>query len=471
MTRFSSPGSVSGIARAPASKSSMQRAVACAALASGESVLRSPSLCADGRAALAVAEALGAKVSIGTDRVEIRGIGFSQGPGGQAAPSAAPGVGAPASSAAPAPPRILSCGESGLSLRMFTPIAALFPGESVLEASGSLLSRPVTAIEAPLAGLGAGASTNGGFPPVRVRGPLCGGRIEVDAGASSQFLTGLLIALPLAPRDSVLSVPRIVSSGYVELTLRTMAAFGIDIEAGPGLARFRIAGGRCYASCDFAVEGDWSGAAFLLVAGAIAGREGGRLSVEGLSLGSEQPDRAIMDALALAGASVETAPASGGASSIRVVRSRLRAFDFDATDCPDLFPPLAALAASCEGVTTIRGATRLKAKESDRATAIREEFGKLGIGIEVEGDLMRVHGGAGRGGYRRETGDGGRRSGEVHRAGGGVPVRIDPRGDHRMAMAAAVAALVAGPAVEIEGAECVSKSWPSFFEDLEALTG
>jgi 3-phosphoshikimate 1-carboxyvinyltransferase len=426
----------------------MQRAVACAALASGESVLRSPSLCADGRAALAVAEALGAEVSIGTDRVGIRGIGLGRGPAGRSAPSAAP--------------RILSCGESGLSLRMFTPIAALFPGESILEAKGSLLSRPVTAIEAPLEGLGAGASTKGGFPPVRVRGPMRGGSIEVDAGASSQFLTGLLIALPLAPRDSVLSVPRIVSSGYVELTLRTMAAFGVAVGTAPGFSRFDIAGGRSYASRDFAVEGDWSGAAFLLVAGAIAGPEGGLLSVEGLSLGSEQPDRAILDALERSGARVETETVPGGALSIHVMRSSLRSFDFDATGCPDLFPPLAVLAACCAGVTTIRGATRLKAKESDRATALREELGKLGVEIEVEGDLMRVHGNPGRGAGGRVR--------DVP-AGAGAPLRIDPRGDHRMAMAAAVLALAGGSSVEIEGAECVSKSWPSFFEDLEALKG
>ena len=455
MTRFSSPGSVSGIARAPASKSSMQRAVACAALAPGDSALRSPSLCADGRAALAVAEALGAKVAIGGDRVDIRGIGY--------------GCGRGARDAAPVAPRILSCGESGLSLRMFTPIAALLPGESALEARGSLLSRPVTAVEAPLAGLGAEASTNGGFPPVRVRGPLRGGSIEVDAGASSQFLTGLLIALPLAPRDSVLSVPRIVSSGYVELTLRTMAAFGIEVGAAPGFSRFCIAGSRSYEARDFTVEGDWSGAAFLLVAGAIAGREGGALSVEGLSLGSEQPDRAVMDALALAGARVETSPAPGGATSIRVMDSSLRSFDFDATGCPDLFPPLAVLAASCEGVSTIRGALRLGAKESDRATALREELGKLGVGIEVEGDLMRVRGEPGRRGEPRSTRAEGRASDACR--GAGPPPCIDPRGDHRMAMAAAVASLACGQAVEIEGAECVSKSWPSFFEDLETLKG
>jgi 3-phosphoshikimate 1-carboxyvinyltransferase len=286
----------------------------------------------------------------------------------------------------------------------------------------------------------------------------------VDASASSQFLTGLLIALPLAPRDSVLLVPHIVSSGYVELTLRTMAAFGIVVKAGPGFARFDIAGGRSYAARDFRIEGDWSGAAFLLVAGAIAGREGGSLSVEGLDPGSEQPDRAILDALALADARVDTVTGPDGATSIRVMRSKLSAFDFDATDCPDLFPPLAVLAACCEGVTTIRGAARLKAKESDRATALREELGKLGIGIEVEGDLMRIKGRAARKGPVDACGQ----SRDIP-SGGGTPVRIDPRGDHRMAMAAAVAALAGNAAVEIEGAECVSKSWPSFFEDLSLL--
>lgn len=442
MTKSCEPGKVAGRVRAPASKSAMQRAVACAALASGTSVLRSPSHCADSRAALSVASALGAEVRESPGRIEITGIGF------------------PGPSHFGVQARTLDCGESGLCMRMFTPIAALFPGRTELRASGSLRRRPLGPIEGPLAELGAETSTLAGLPPVTVRGPLHGGTARVDASLSSQFLTGLLVALPLAPDDSELVVSNIVSRGYVGLTLHTMRTFGVEAAVNADLSRFFVRGRQSYAAADFEVEGDWSGAAFLLAAGAIAAggsreSEGascadvGGVVVEGLRLDSEQPDRAILDVLQAAGAFVEVRAADGearaGACSVEVRGGRLRAFDFDAADCPDLFPPLAALAACCPGRTTILGAGRLKAKESDRAAALAEELGALGARIRVEGDRMIIEGG---------------------RLGAGS---VDARGDHRIAMAAAVAALAADGPVDVIGAECVAKSWPSFFEDLAAL--
>jgi 3-phosphoshikimate 1-carboxyvinyltransferase len=413
---------VGGRLRAPASKSSMQRAVACALLAAGgESVLRNPSRSADCLAALGVARALGASVEDGGEVVALRGVRRL-----------------PASPAA----RFLSCGESGLCIRMFSPIAALFEGEIELRAEGSLRSRPVGMITPPLVELGAECSTASGLPPVRVRGPLRGGWARVDGRESSQFLTGLLIALPLAGQDSVLEVEGLASRGYVDLTLGTMRAFGVQAERDEGFGRFSIPGGQSYREADFQVEGDWSGAAFLLVAGAIAATRR-PLEVEGLNPRSAQPDRAILAALRAAGARIEE---SGGLLS--VTRDRLLGFDFDAADCPDLFPPLVALALACSGESRIRGALRLKGKESDRAAALRGEFAALGGSVEVEGDLMTLRG---RG-----------------RLAGGV---ADSRGDHRIAMAAAVASLVADAPVEIEGSDCVSKSWPSFFEDLARIAG
>jgi 3-phosphoshikimate 1-carboxyvinyltransferase len=244
----------------------------------------------------------------------------------------------------------------------------------------------------------------------------------------------------LAELDSELEVAGLASRGYVDLTLGTMRAFGVEAERDPGFSRFRIPGRQAYVPADFAVEGDWSGAAFLLVAGAIAARRRA-VTLSGLDLASCQPDRAILEALRLCGAGIEL---DGGAIGLR--RDRLRAFEFDAGDCPDLFPPLVALAAACEGETRLRGALRLRGKESDRAAALREEFAALGAAIEVEGDQMVVRG---RG-----------------RLAGG---RADSRGDHRIAMAAAVASLISEGPVEVAGSECVAKSWPSFYEDLASV--
>ena len=420
MDRIVVPANASGSATAPASKSSMQRAVACALLAEGESLLRGPSRCADSLAALAIARAFGASVEDLGDRIRV--------------------VGAPEALLSSPAARELPCGESGLCIRMFAPIAALGPARSELVASGSLRKRSVEMAAGPLEALGARCATSDGLPPLVVRGPLRGGRAVVEAGASSQFLTGLLLALPLAPGDSELEVRGLASGGYVDLTLATMRAFGVGVEAG-GDARdpvFRIAGGRRYRAADFRVEGDWSGAAFLLVAGAVAG---GTVIVEGLDPASAQPDRAALDALRDSGALVEVSP-----GAVAVSRGALRAFRFDARDRPDLFPPLAVLAAYCPGTSELVGVSRLRGKESDRAAALRDGLGGLGIRVRVEGDSLLIEGG---------------------RPGAG---EVDSRGDHRIAMAAAVAALGALGPVLVRGAECVSKSWPTFFEDLGRLT-
>jgi 3-phosphoshikimate 1-carboxyvinyltransferase len=410
-----------GAIRAPASKSSMQRAIACASLAEGESLLSNPSRSADCLAALRVAAGLGAAVEWRAGRVAIRGAALI------------------AEARAPASPRILSCGESGLCIRMFSPVAALFPGETILEAEGSLTKRPLSMLEGALEELGASCRTTLGFPPVSVRGPLKGGQARVDGRESSQFLTGLLIALAAAGGDSRLEVQGLVSGGYVDLTIDTMRAFGAEARRLAG-GVFEIGGGQRFRPAEFEVEGDWSGAAFLVVAGALAA-VGGPLRIDGLKLDSSQPDRAVLGAAEAAGASL-----SRGSDWVEVRRSRLEAFSFDAADCPDLFPPLVALAAACEGVSELRGASRLRHKESDRASVLAEEFGRLGARVVVEGDLMRV-------------------SGQGRLKGCG----IDSHADHRIAMAAAVAALVAEGPVVIEGAECVAKSWPSFFEDLGSL--
>lgn len=467
MRRVVKPGAVGGSLAAPPSKSAAQRAVACAALADGVSELALGECGADALAALRIAGALGAEVKQGDGIVKIRGNGGDWARALAAAGSSG-SAGAkpdePDEPGDPGQPRVrVSAGESGLSMRMFSAIAALAPYAIGLEAEGSLRRRPMDMAEGALRAAGLSCRSEGGFPPLVVRGPLRGGRYIVDGRESSQFVTGLLIALAAAEGDSEIEIEGLASAGYVDITLNVMARFGAKAErlAEGGRTRYAVKGRSGYRAARYEVEGDWSGAAFLLVAGAIAGADwagsargddGARASdgagpsgveVRGLSLSSAQPDRAVLAALDAAGAELF---ANDGRVAVR--RSRLRGFEFDARGCPDLFPPLVALASACSGESRIRGVSRLRAKESDRAAALCEEFGALGLSLAVEGDEIVV---------RPAASDAIR---------GGI---ANARGDHRIAMAAAVAALGASGPVAVDGAECVAKSYPGFWRDLAAL--
>lgn len=410
MNREIRPGRVDGSVTAPPSKSMTQRAVAAAMLAPGTSTILNPSLCDDAQAAFRAARALGARVDVDGGQVRVEG--------GRAAPARS----------------VIDCGESGLCMRMFTPIAALFAGESTLTAQGSLASRPVGMVEAPLKALGATCVTANRLPPIVVRGPLRGGTARVDGSTSSQILTGLLIAAPACGNDTTVVVSDLKSHPYVRMTIDVLVDFGVQVVHDDALTRFDISGGQRYRSREYEVEGDWSGAAFLLVAGALAGRA----RVTGLSLDSRQADRAILDVLRTCGADVRCE-----GRAIDVSSAALAPFEFNASDCPDLFPPLVALASGCAGTSKLSGAGRLRHKESDRAATLLDLFTGLGCAIALNGDVMLVTGG--------------------HLSGGPV----DPRGDHRIAMAAAVAGLVSRDGVLIQSSECVRKSYPGFFEDLD----
>ncbi|HWR11763.1 MAG TPA: 3-phosphoshikimate 1-carboxyvinyltransferase [Rectinemataceae bacterium] len=430
---------ISGTIDAPSSKSSMQRAVACAMLSRGRSVLRSAELCADSESALRLAQALGASARIEGSSVSIDGSPLF---GKNAAAFSARGEPQSERGSLLSAERLeLDCGESGLCMRMFSPIAALLASETRLTGRGSLALRPMGMVEGSLRALGAECRSVDGHSPLLIAGPLEGGCAEIDASESSQLLTGLLIALPLAPRDSELKVARAVSKGYLDLTIDTCEAFGVEIQRNEDFSKFSIRGGQRYKPADFAVEGDWSGAAFLIVAAAIAAGES-KLAIRGLRMDSSQPDRLVVEAARAAGASLAMEE-----GVLFVGRDRLEAFDFDATDCPDLFPPLAALASACAGESVIRGVHRLRGKESDRAASLKATFDILGAPVRLEGDSMIVEGGSMRGGEVRAF------------------------GDHRIAMSAAVAALGATDGVTIHGSECVSKSWPGFFEDLGSISG
>ncbi|MFH1784913.1 MAG: 3-phosphoshikimate 1-carboxyvinyltransferase [Candidatus Micrarchaeota archaeon] len=405
------PGSVAGKIKAPPSKSMMQRAVAIAALAKGTSTIANPSFCDDSLAAIEIVKALGARVVVNNDFVEI--IGSENGPVSDT----------------------LNCNESGFCMRMFTPIAALFNKKISITGKSSLLNRPVDMIEKPLRDMGAEVSTNNKKPPITVKGPIKGGEITVDGSVSSQFVSGLLIALPMCRNDSVVKIVNLKSKSYVTMTKSVVSSFGGSVRLDEGMTMLEVDGNQAYKGREITIEGDWSGAAFMLVAGAIAGEVG----LEELT-DSDQPDQEILSVLVKTWANIKLSK-----NSVSVSRSELQAFEFDATNSPDLFPPLVALACNCKGKSVISGVGRLLHKESNRATALLDEFTKIGANIKIIDDRMEIVGGKLKGGI------------------------IDSHGDHRIAMAGAIAALNSETGVEIKNHECVSKSYPKFFEDLKRL--
>jgi 3-phosphoshikimate 1-carboxyvinyltransferase len=409
---------LSGTITAPASKSAMQRACAAALLKGGKTVLHNPGVSDDDKAALDIIQQLGAKVEQQGDDIIITSNGVQ-----------------PISNE-------INCGESGLSVRMFTSIAALSEKEITINGRGSLVKRPLAFFNEVLPQLDVQCESNNGLLPLKIKGPLLPKNIEVDGSLSSQFLTGLLFAYAGAKaRHVTIKVNNLNSKPYIDLTLKLMADFGLKTPINKNYVEFyfqKLAFSP-FGDTDFhySVEGDWSGGAFLLVAGAISGN----ITVKGLDVFSAQADKEILHTLMLAGTNlIETD------EEIEIKESKLKAFHFNAIDCPDLFPPLVALASYCEGTSVIEGVHRLMHKESNRALTLQEEFGKMGIEISFQDDSMLVKGGTG-----------------IKSA------RVSSRHDHRIAMACAVAALKADGEVVIDDAEAVNKSYPQFWEHLQKL--
>jgi 3-phosphoshikimate 1-carboxyvinyltransferase len=415
MIKFVKPSKVKGTIKAPSSKSDMLRAVVAAYLTGERCKVLNPSFCDDAKAALGIVETLGVRLDKHPEKIVFTPLGVR---------------------ASRLPHPLLDCGESGLCVRMFPSIAALLDDEVTLTGRGSLISRPIAMIEQPLWDLGVECKTQGGFLPVTIKGPLRAGTTAVDGAVTSQFLTGLLMALPLCVGESEIVVHKLTSKPYIEMTLTIMKTFGVEVH-NENFERFIIKGPQKYKAISYNVEGDWSGAAFPLVGGAIAGS----IRVENLNLASCQADKAIIDVLKLAGAKVGI-----GENYVEVQSADLSGFEFDATDCPDLFPPLVALASYCQGKSVIHGAQRLKVKESDRGNALLNEFTRIGASVKLYENRMEMTG--------KNALEGG---------------TVDAHNDHRIAMACAVAALRSRQGVTINGWECVAKSYPEFFEDLTRL--
>lgn len=403
----------------------MQRACAAALVAKGKSIIKNPGHSNDDKAAMDITQRLGGTVTNNGNDLTIESNGVQ-----------------PVSSE-------INCGESGLSIRMFTPLVALSNHALTVNGSGSLVTRPMDFFDEILPQLDVKVNSNEGKLPLNIQGPIVPKNITIDGSLSSQFLTGLLLAYAASKASDVsITVTNLKSKPYIDLTLDVMKQFGLKVPENKNYESFYFAKSdfdSAQSSAEtpstslrtYTVEGDWSGAAFLLVAGAIAGN----IVVKGLDVFSPQADKAVLQALMDCGCIISIQP-----EQIEIGPAPLKPFHFNATECPDLFPPLVALAAYCNGKTVIEGTTRLTHKESNRAITLQEEFAKLGVMIELQDDLMIVHGG------------GGLKGATVH-----------SRHDHRIAMACAVAGLKADGDVTIEEAEAINKSYPDFYEHLKLL--
>jgi 3-phosphoshikimate 1-carboxyvinyltransferase len=411
------PSHLKGIITAPASKSSMQRACAAALIRKGETVLSNPGISNDDKAALNIIQQLGATYKVAGEKIIIQSNGINA-------------VG-----------NFIDCHESGLSIRMFTSIAALSNKKIIVKGSGSLAKRPMDFFDEVLPQLGVDVKSNNGFLPLEITGPLQPKNITVDGSLSSQYLTGLLFAYSAADASGVtIKVKNLSSRPYVDLTLKVLESYGLKVPENKNYEEFYFSEStinKKYSSINYTVEGDWSGGAFLLVGSAIAGD----VIVSGLDVSSTQADKAVLQALIQAGANISIRD-----QEIEIKESKLKAFHFNATDCPDLFPPLVALASYCEGTTVIEGTGRLTHKESNRALTLQQEFGKMGVQIKLQDDLMLIEGNS--------------------RLRGG---EVSSHSDHRIAMATAVAALKADKEMVVTGAEAVNKSYPQFWEHMKTL--
>lgn len=409
------PSKVQGTMPVPPSKSLAHRAVICASLARGLSRLSNVPDSIDLKATIGCMQAMGAQMSFRDGVWLIRGFDPLNVQG----------------------PLRLNCEESGSTLRFLIPIAALSEADVAFSGQGRLLERPM-GIYADLF-LSQHLRFVQGAKAIDVRGPLQGGLFEIPGNVSSQFISGLLLALPLQEKNSAIAVlPPYESRSYTDLTVSTLRRFGAVINE-PTDEGYEIPGGQHYKATCLQIEGDYSQFAFPAVLAALCGE----ITCTGLAPDSLQGDRVIVDLLEKAGAEV-----SREGETITVRKAALQGQEIDLADCPDLGPILCVLAAYSQGTTRIFHAARLRLKESDRIAAMEEELKKWGVEISSDEDSITI---TGKPAYKR-TG-----------------VVVDGHNDHRIVMAMTVFALAAENPSAIQGCQAVRKSWPDFFSDLKKV--
>ena len=406
---------LSGSLEAPPSKSYTHRAVIAASLATGESKIFNPLISEDTAATVDACSSLGAKITHKDRLLTVVGAGELR---------------------APANP--INCRESASTIRFLTPIAALAKGTTVLTGSSGLKRRLIEPLMRALQQLGVKYTSSNGFPPVSVvGGGITGGCTSLVGNVSSQFVSGLLFACPHADEDTTIELTTpLESKPYVELTLKIIEMHAVNIEVSNDFRSFEISSRQHYMAKEHIVPGDFSSSAFLFAAAAITQS---KITVNNLH--QPMPDDEIINILQKMHGRLRVRR-----GVIEVDGCDLTAIDIDARDIPDLVPPCAVLACFSEGETRIYNAQRLKLKESNRLEALSTELKKMGAEITVTKDGLRING-----------------SCTLHGA------TVNPHNDHRIAMACAIAGLKAEGQTTILNAECVNKSYPTFFKDLTKL--
>jgi 3-phosphoshikimate 1-carboxyvinyltransferase len=407
-----SKSKVAGSISSPSSKSYTIRGLICAALTRGTSEIINPLGSDDTEAAMEVLGKVGVSVRQLKDHWEVSGGQFHQ-----------------ANSD-------LFCRESAATLRFMTAVSTLLPGRHRLTAGPSLSLRPVEPLVEALRQLGVNCSSNGGFPPVVVDGEgLRGGTTELPGDISSQFPSALLLVAPRAREETTIRLTTpLESAPFVLMTLDTMQWFGVSVAFSEDMDVFQVVQ-HPYKPTKYRVEGDWSSASYPLALGALAGE----VTVGNLSPESLQADRKILDFLQDMGASVIVK-----GNSVTVRKSGLKAIKADMSNCIDLLPTVAVLAAAADGTSQLTGISRARLKESDRVAAVCEGLERMGIAVTTEEDSMMITGSQPKG------------------------ATIDSKDDHRIAMAFALLGTVDGETV-IEGAESVSKTYPEFWNEIRSL--
>lgn len=408
------PSRLKGSVQAPPSKSDVHRAIICAALAKGESVISPVAFSEDILATIDCIKALGAEVSVVENKVKINSSRIFENEEAE-----------------------MPCRESGSTLRFFIPVAAAGGVNAVFNGKGRLPQRPLGVYTELLPNHGVECITEGGLP-FEIKGRITPGRFDVPGNISSQFITGLLFALPLLEGDSIIHLTSpLQSKGYIDMTVAVQKQFGVIIE-NKG-SDYIVKGGQSYIPCNYTTEGDWSQAAFFLVAGAISGD----VTVTGIKKNSYQGDKEIVEILKRFGADIEQSE-----TSVHCKSSGLFGIDIDASQIPDLVPILAVCGAFAEGVTTIYNAQRVRLKESDRLSAISNCMNRCGARIAETEDGLTIYG--------------------VNSLNGGF---AEGYNDHRIVMSMAVAALRSSSDITVSDRESITKSYSEFFNDYRSIGG
>ena len=405
-------GDLKGSVSSPPSKSHTHRAFFLSAMADGESRVSNCLMSDDTLSTLKATESMGASVKRKGNEVLIAGGKLH------------------------APAGTVDAGNSGTTMRIFSGVASMFDEWVRIDGDSSLRKRPMGPLLDALSQMGVACRSDGGNPPVEIKGSNLGGKVAIDGGVSSQFITSLLITSPMLSRDTEITVTgKAVSEPYIDVTTHIMGLFGADVRRTGNI--YRVKGGTGYRPYDYVVPADFSSAAFPLVAGAL----GGEVTAKGLQMDDPQGDRVIIDILKKVGASV-----SVGKDLVTVGKDRLRAADIDMGGFPDLFPILAVLLGTAEGTSRLYGAPQLKFKESNRIRTTVDMLTAIGADASATDDGCVIRG------KKKLTGG-----------------TVENEGDHRIMMAAAVASLLCDNAVVMDNAECCSVSYPEFPEHMRSL--